>query len=60
MTLNSPAAELVMVGGREVNPLKWRLIICGGSVGCGCIALMVTRTGRNDAVNGVRLGPKVC
>ena len=49
-----------MVGGREVNPLKWRLIICGGSVGCGCIAPMVRRTGRNDAVNGVRLGPKVC
>lgn len=49
-----------MVGGREVNPLKWRLIVCGESVGCGCIALMDRRMGRNDAVNGVRLGFNVC
>ena len=49
-----------MVGGREVNPLKWRLIVCEGSVGCGCIALTGRRMGRNDAVSGVRLGPKVC
>lgn len=60
MTFNSPAAELVTVGGREVDPLKWRLRICGGSVGCARIALMARRMGRNDAVNGVRLGPKVC